>query len=73
MVVCHCLHINDRVIAEYAADPSITADDIVRACGAGGRCGGCRGTIEAMLDDARGSGAATPVAMPTFGRLVSAA
>ncbi len=53
MVVCHCLTINDRVIAGYSADPAVTIDDITSACGAGGRCGGCRDTIARLLQRAR--------------------
>lgn len=77
MVVCHCLRINDRVISRFTADPSITADDITRECGAGGRCGGCVDAIEAILHEARTTAAATlagsPVARPRRRRLVSAA
>lgn len=74
MVVCHCLRINDRVIARFTADHSITADDITRECGAGGRCGGCRDAIEAILVQARVAHAAgTSVASPRRRRLVSAA
>jgi bacterioferritin-associated ferredoxin len=75
MVVCHCLRINDRVIAHFTADPTITAQDITRECGAGGRCGGCVEAIEEMLLDARSNAAldGTPLARPRRRRLVSAA
>lgn len=78
MVVCHCLRINDRVISRFTADPTVTTDDITRECGAGGKCGGCRITIDAILDTARAERAArdtidTPVAKPRWRRLVSAA
>ena len=53
MVVCHCLHINDRVIAALDVDPAAAVDDVTAACGAGGRCGGCRDTIARLLADAR--------------------
>ncbi len=53
MVVCHCLHINDRVIAALDVDPTATVDDVTAACGAGGRCGGCRDTIARLLGEAR--------------------
>ncbi len=53
MVVCHCLRVSDRVISRFTKDPSITAEDITRECGAGGRCGGCVDAIEEILDQAR--------------------
>lgn len=75
MVVCHCLRINDRVIARFTADPNVTADDITRECGAGGRCGGCVDTIDAILQQARAEAVltGTPLATPRRRRLVSAA
>ncbi|MGB0114313.1 MAG: (2Fe-2S)-binding protein [Ilumatobacteraceae bacterium] len=76
MVVCHCLRINDRVITQFTADPSVTTDDITAACGAGGECGGCRPTIDRLLAAARAEHAlsvGTPVASPQRRGLVSAA
>lgn len=78
MVICHCLRINDRVISRLSEDPTVTADDITRACGAGGQCGACRPTIDAILEKARAEHAApaaagTPVAVRRWRRLVSAA
>jgi len=64
MVVCHCLHINDRVIDALDVDPDATVDDVTAACGAGGRCGGCRDTIALLLRRARAT-AATPVVATT--------
>jgi bacterioferritin-associated ferredoxin len=74
MVVCHCLRINDRVIARFTRDPDVTAEDITRECGAGGRCGGCVEAIDEILRTARlGVAPVTPVARPRRRRLVSAA
>lgn len=78
MVVCHCLRVNDRAIARLSKDPAVTADDITRQCGAGGQCGACRPTIDAILEAARAERATqstidTPVARPRWRRLVSAA
>ena len=53
MVVCHCWAIGDKLIEELAAHPDVTVDDITAQCGAGGRCGGCRDTIQWLLDEAR--------------------
>jgi len=49
MVVCHCERVNDRTIRTLIADRGVTIDDVIAECGAGGRCGGCRGSIEQML------------------------
>lgn len=74
MVVCHCLALNDRTIRELCTDGPVTVDDVVARCGAGGRCGGCRPTIEALL--AEHQGLATPVELVGAGsaaRVASAA
>ena len=49
MVICHCLAVNDRVITELAGQGPISVDDVIAHCGAGGRCGGCRHSIEWVL------------------------
>ena len=50
MVVCHCERVNDRTIRKLIRDAEITIDDVIAQCGAGGRCGGCRASIEQLLD-----------------------
>lgn len=49
MVVCHCRAVNDAAIRALLDDTS-TVDDVIASCGAGGRCGGCVPTIEALLE-----------------------
>jgi bacterioferritin-associated ferredoxin len=51
MVICHCLAVNDRAIAELARTADVVVDDIVAECGAGGACGGCRESIEQILSE----------------------
>ena len=53
MIVCHCLAINDRLIEAVAEGASVTVDDIIDRCGAGARCGGCRESIQQVIDEAR--------------------
>ena len=53
MIVCHCLAINDRLIESVAEGASVTVDDIIDRCGAGARCGGCRESIQQVIDEAR--------------------
>lgn len=49
MVVCHCELVNDRTISEIASGEVLTVEEITDRCGAGGRCGGCRSSIERLL------------------------
>jgi bacterioferritin-associated ferredoxin len=49
VVICHCERVNERTIRKLLRDPSITVDDVVAGCGAGGRCGGCRDSIEQLV------------------------
>ncbi|MCY4632107.1 MAG: (2Fe-2S)-binding protein [bacterium] len=53
MIVCHCLAINDQLIEAVAAGRTVTVEDVVQRCGAGARCGGCRESIQQVLDEAR--------------------
>lgn len=50
MVVCHCLAMNDAAIADIIDAGEHSVDAIVAACGAGGRCGGCRPVIEELVE-----------------------
>jgi bacterioferritin-associated ferredoxin len=52
VVICHCERINDRKIRKLIRGPGITVDDVIARCGAGGRCGGCRDSIEQLLSSA---------------------
>lgn len=53
MIVCHCLAINDQLIEAVAAGEPVTVEDVIARCGAGARCGGCRDSIQQVLDEAR--------------------
>ncbi len=53
MIVCHCLAINDRLIEAVAEGQLVTVEDVIQRCGAGARCGGCRESIQQVLDEAR--------------------
>lgn len=55
MIVCHCRALSDRTI-RAAIQGGEDAEDLVRRCGAGGKCGGClpalrRLIAEHQLDD----------------------
>ncbi len=51
MLVCHCRAVNDRQIEAAALCGAGSVRDVVRACGAGGVCGGCRPVIEEILSE----------------------
>lgn len=62
MVVCHCLAVNDRAIHAAIVAGALDPDELAARCGAGGRCGGCRPMIEALLAQA-GVATAVPAAV----------
>jgi len=49
MIVCHCQAVTDREIRKCVAEGACTARQVARACGAGGRCGGCLPVVESLL------------------------
>ena len=62
MLVCHCLRVFDRTIRQCVRDGAATPAAVTAACGAGSRCGGCRASIEAIVDreSASDDAASTP-------------
>ena len=52
MIVCHCRAVTDREIRNAIQCGARTPRAIARACGAGGRCGGCREAVVDLLDEA---------------------
>ncbi len=50
MLICHCLRVFDRTIRQCVREGAVTPDDVIAACGAGSRCGGCRASIEAIVE-----------------------
>lgn len=50
MLVCHCLRVFDRTIRQCVRDGAASQAAVTAACGAGSRCGGCRASIEAIVD-----------------------
>ena len=52
MIVCLCTGTTEREIREVIDAGAGTADQVRRACGAGGRCGTCRLEIQEMTGEA---------------------
>jgi bacterioferritin-associated ferredoxin len=50
MLVCHCLRVFDRTIRQCVRDGAASQPAVTAACGAGSRCGGCRSSIEAIVE-----------------------
>jgi bacterioferritin-associated ferredoxin len=50
VLVCHCLRVFDRTIRECVRAGACTADAVSERCGAGTGCGGCRESIEAIVE-----------------------
>jgi bacterioferritin-associated ferredoxin len=49
MVICHCRRVSSSVIEAAIAGGAATVADVTGRCGAGGRCGSCVTSIEALL------------------------
>jgi bacterioferritin-associated ferredoxin len=58
-MVCLCEGVSERKVRKAIDRGASSVDLVTAACRAGGRCGGCHPTIEAMLADA--SACSTPV------------
>ncbi len=51
MLVCHCKGLSDRHVRAAVSSGADTRRKVVRACGAGSVCGGCRPVIDEILRD----------------------
>jgi NAD(P)H-nitrite reductase large subunit len=49
MIVCHCERVGAGTVEASIAAGAVTLEEVTRMCRAGGRCGSCRLTVEAML------------------------
>jgi len=54
MIVCLCKAVSSSTVRRVIDEGALTTDEVGRACGAGTDCGGCRGAIDDLLDDASG-------------------
>ena len=52
-VLCHCVVVSDHGVADAVARGAVSLTEVQAHCGAGTRCGGCVGAIEAALDRCR--------------------
>jgi bacterioferritin-associated ferredoxin len=54
MLICSCRRVSEDVVCAAIREGAGTTAEVIRACGAGSRCGGCTSSIDQLL-------AATPV------------
>lgn len=52
MYVCLCRQVTDRCVAAAIEAGARDPESLARSCRAGTGCGGCRGTVEAILQAA---------------------
>lgn len=52
MVICHCRAVSDGLIRCAVDGGALDVEEIVRRCGAGSVCGGCRPAIALLLAEA---------------------
>jgi bacterioferritin-associated ferredoxin len=50
MVVCHCEAVSDRAVDAAVTSGAQTVADITALCRAGGGCGGCHASLQALID-----------------------
>jgi len=50
MLVCHCHAINDHTIRRCVDAGARSGHEVREKCGAGGTCGGCRPTIDRLIE-----------------------
>ena len=52
VLICHCNVVSDRAVRAAISAGATQVEQITALCGAGGECGGCVPSIEALLEDA---------------------
>lgn len=52
LLVCHCKGLTDRAVRRTVNSGACSVAEVMRSCGAGGICGGCRPAIQEIVDDA---------------------
>jgi bacterioferritin-associated ferredoxin len=59
VLVCHCKAVSEREVRRAVGAGARTRRQVVRACGAGSVCGGCRPVIDEILAEQASPGAAS--------------
>ncbi len=61
MVICHCRAVSDGLVRAVFAAGAGDVETVIRRCGAGSECGGCRPSIERLLADLEATTASVAV------------
>jgi bacterioferritin-associated ferredoxin len=48
--VCHCEAVTDQTVDAAVLAGARTVSDVIELCRAGGGCGGCHDTLQALID-----------------------
>lgn len=59
MYVCSCRGVTDTQVKEAVVAGAGSVDDVTRACGAGGGCGGCHDLLARLLAESAVQGVGT--------------
>ena len=77
MYVCLCLGVTDQQLRETVADGATSVEEVMYCTGAGTRCGTCRATVGAIveeaLDELESTSARARCRLPVLRRATSAA
>jgi bacterioferritin-associated ferredoxin len=49
-LLCSCHRVSDRTITAHVEAGATTVEAVQEACGAGTSCGGCLGSVEAVVE-----------------------
>jgi len=52
VIICHCHRISERTVVDVVRNGALSTEEVGRACGAGTSCGGCRPTLDAIVEKA---------------------
>lgn len=52
MIVCHCHRVTHRTVLNVVEQGASSLEEVGRACGAGTGCGGCKKTLEGLIEKA---------------------
>ena len=56
MYVCHCEAVTDQTVGAAVVSGARTVSDVIELCRAGGGCGSCHATLQALIDASVGFG-----------------
>lgn len=52
-IICHCEAVKERAIIDTINRGATSVCEVAEGCGAASRCGGCLGSVEALIEQHR--------------------